>query len=113
MPMRGLVAEQVTAFRAEVPEAPVFLVGKSGGTGVIVKALEQLPENAVEAAVLLSPALSPGYDLAPAPAGRPARGGGVLVAAGRFRAGSGNEPLRHDRPGPIGECGACRFPRTG
>jgi pimeloyl-ACP methyl ester carboxylesterase len=58
------VAAEVEAFcRARMPEAPVFLVGKSGGTGVIVKALEQLPDNAVEAVVLLSPALSPRYDL--------------------------------------------------
>src|SRR5262249_29959015 len=43
-----------------------FVVGKSGGTGLIVMALEHLPENTVEAAVLLAPALSPVYDLAPA-----------------------------------------------
>ena len=57
-----MVAE-VEAFRNEKPAAPVFLVGKSGGTGVVVRALEGLPEDAVEAAVLLSSALSPGYDL--------------------------------------------------
>ena len=38
-------------------------MGKSGGTGLVVRALEGLPEDSVEAAVLLSPALSPGYDL--------------------------------------------------
>ena len=57
------VAAEVTAFRAESPGEPVFLVGKSGGTGVVVRALERLPEAAVEAAVLLAPAISPGYDL--------------------------------------------------
>jgi pimeloyl-ACP methyl ester carboxylesterase len=53
----------VIAFRAEAPTVPVFLVGKSGGTGLVVKALEHLPGDAVETAVLLSPALSPRYDL--------------------------------------------------
>src|SRR3954465_9761075 len=57
------VAVEVGAFRAEHPEAPVYLIGKSGGTGVVVQALEALPEEAVERAVLLAPALSPGYDL--------------------------------------------------
>ena len=38
-------------------------MGKSGGSGIVVRALEELPEGSVEAAVLLAPALSPGYDL--------------------------------------------------
>lgn len=57
------IAEAAAAFREAHPGNPVFLVGKSGGTGVVVKALELLPDDAVEAVVLLSPALSPGYDL--------------------------------------------------
>jgi len=57
------IAAEVVGFRARVPGAPVFLVGKSGGTGLVVKALEQLPQDAVEAVVLLSPAISPAYDL--------------------------------------------------
>jgi hypothetical protein len=60
------IADTILRFRAESPQAPAFLVGKSGGTGLVVKALEPLPENTVEAAVLLAPALSPTYDLAPA-----------------------------------------------
>src|SRR5262249_41202816 len=43
---------------------PVFLVAKSGGSGVVVKALELLDDGSVERVVLLAPALSPGYDLA-------------------------------------------------
>jgi pimeloyl-ACP methyl ester carboxylesterase len=54
---------RLNEFRAAKPGAPVFLVGKSGGTGLVARVLEDLPEGAVEAAVLLSPALSPGYDL--------------------------------------------------
>jgi pimeloyl-ACP methyl ester carboxylesterase len=57
------ITDSILRFHAESPSAAVFLVGKSGGTGLVVKALEQLPENVVEAAVLLSPALSPAYDL--------------------------------------------------
>jgi hypothetical protein len=57
------IIAEVASFRELRPDVPVFLVGKSGGTGVVVKALEGMPENSVEAAVLLSSALSPGYDL--------------------------------------------------
>ncbi|HEU5115477.1 MAG TPA: alpha/beta hydrolase, partial [Isosphaeraceae bacterium] len=57
------MAAEVRAFRERIPEAPVFLVGKSGGTGVVVRVLEQLPEESVETAVLLAPAISPDYDL--------------------------------------------------
>jgi len=57
------VAEEVRAFRDKAPDAPVYLVGKSGGTGVVVKALEHLPDDAVDGVVLISPALSPSYDL--------------------------------------------------
>jgi pimeloyl-ACP methyl ester carboxylesterase len=56
-------AAEVLGFRARNPGRPVFLVGKSGGSGVVAKALEALPEDAVEAVILLSPALSPRYDL--------------------------------------------------
>ncbi len=59
----ALLVEQVRAFRRERPGAPVFLVGKSGGTGLVVRALEGLEAGSVEAAVLLAPALAPGYDL--------------------------------------------------
>jgi len=57
------VVAAVEEFRRARPDAPVFLVGKSGGTGIIVRALEGLPEDAVEVAVLLASALSPRYDL--------------------------------------------------
>jgi pimeloyl-ACP methyl ester carboxylesterase len=60
------IAHAVIQFREQHPSAAIFLVGKSGGTGLVVMALEHLPQNAVEAAVLLAPALSPTYNLAPA-----------------------------------------------
>ena len=58
-----LLAERVRSFKTERPLDPIFLVAKSGGSGVIVKALELLDEQQVERAVLLAPALSPAYDL--------------------------------------------------
>ncbi|GIW85977.1 MAG: hypothetical protein KatS3mg108_0301 [Isosphaeraceae bacterium] len=42
---------------------PVFLVGKSGGCGVLIDALEQLPSDSVERAVFIAPAVSARYDL--------------------------------------------------
>ena len=56
--------------------------------------------DTVEAAVLLAPALSPGYDLHAGAGGGPPRDGRLLVAAGRLRPGPGDAGLRHDRPGP-------------
>lgn len=60
------VAERIRGYRAEHPGEPVFLVGKSGGAGVAAGALERLDAESVERAILLEPALSPRYDLAPA-----------------------------------------------
>jgi hypothetical protein len=62
----ALVAETITRYKTEWPESPVFLVAKSGGSGVVVKALELLDDSPVERVVLLAPALSPSYDLSPA-----------------------------------------------
>ncbi len=59
----ALLADEVRHFRASQPDDPVFLIAKSGGCGVVVKALEQIEEKSVERAILLAPALSPGYDL--------------------------------------------------
>jgi len=60
------LAERVLEHREARPEAPIFLVGKSGGAGVVARALERLPAPVVERAVMLAPALSPDYDLEPA-----------------------------------------------
>ncbi len=58
------VAAEILAWRERHPSVPVYLVGKSGGAWIMVGALERLPAGSVESAVLLAPALSPGYDLA-------------------------------------------------
>jgi hypothetical protein len=57
------IAEMVKSFKTIQPDEPVFLVAKSGGSGVVVKALELLDQDTVERVILLAPALSPKYDL--------------------------------------------------
>jgi hypothetical protein len=57
------IAEMVKDFKTLQSDEPVFLVAKSGGSGVVVKALELLDQDAVERVVLLAPALSSTYDL--------------------------------------------------
>ncbi len=59
----AFVAETVRSFKAAHPHEPVFLVAKSGGSGVVINALEALEPQTVERVVLLAPALSPQYDL--------------------------------------------------
>ena len=58
-----LIAETIRLQKASQSGCPVFVVAKSGGAGVAVKALELLDEEAVERVVLLAPAVSPTYDL--------------------------------------------------
>jgi Serine aminopeptidase, S33 len=61
--MAQSIAESIARFKNDRPAEPVFVVAKSGGSGVVVKALERLDEHAVERVILLAPAVSPGYDL--------------------------------------------------
>jgi pimeloyl-ACP methyl ester carboxylesterase len=60
-------AEELAAFikdyRARFPERPIYVIGKSGGTGLVLYALQTLPANTVERVILLSPAVSPTFDL--------------------------------------------------
>lgn len=57
------LAARIEAHRRDFPHTPVSLLGQSGGCWVIVRTLETLgPHRAVDRAVLLCPAISPGYD---------------------------------------------------
>src|SRR3954451_10170302 len=47
----ALLADAVRSFTAARPGDPVFMVAKSGGTGVVIKALELLGEGSVERAI--------------------------------------------------------------
>ncbi len=63
----GLIADHSRQF----PGIPIDLTAHSGGCGVAIWTLEQLPADvSVNTVVLLAPAVSPGYDLSKAPAPR-------------------------------------------
>lgn len=56
----------VQAARRESPEGRITLVGHSAGCGVILGMLKRMPEGQrVDTVILLAPAVSPEYDLAP------------------------------------------------
>lgn len=58
------LARMVETYVAAMPNRPVTLIGHSGGTAVVVWALEDLSEKCkVERAILMAPALAPDYDL--------------------------------------------------
>lgn len=58
------VAAELAAYRRDYPQAPIHLIGHSGGGGVAIMALEELPDDVqIDGAFLLAPALSPRYDL--------------------------------------------------
>ena len=57
------IVEEVLTWLSRHPSKPVYLVGKSGGTWIVVRALEGLPAGSVAGVVLLAPAISPRYDL--------------------------------------------------
>ncbi len=49
------------------PKGPIYLTSHSGGAGILVWAMESLPEDVmVDSVVLIAPALSPQYDLSAA-----------------------------------------------
>jgi len=61
------IAWRLVTYRHNFPGRPIWLVGQSGGGGVLVLALEELPKGfQVDGAVLLAPALSQEYNLGPA-----------------------------------------------
>jgi pimeloyl-ACP methyl ester carboxylesterase len=59
-----LISDKIVKQRTAVPTGKFYLLGHSGGAGLAVWALEDLPDNiTVDSVVLMSPALSPNYDL--------------------------------------------------
>jgi pimeloyl-ACP methyl ester carboxylesterase len=61
-----LLAEEVARQRSARPDLPVYLVGYSAGTHVVLEAARWLGPDSVERIVLLAPAVSADYDLCPA-----------------------------------------------
>jgi hypothetical protein len=58
------IADLITAHAVADPDSPIYLTAHSGGCGLAVWALEKLPSDVnVRTALLIAPALSPGYDL--------------------------------------------------
>jgi len=57
------LANEIRASLASQPNRPVYLIGHSAGCAVVVHAAELLPAQSVERIIMLSPALSPTYDL--------------------------------------------------
>lgn len=61
------LAERITQISRNEPSAQVIITAQSGGTGVLVWALERLPDDVrVRSALLVAPAISPCYDLSAA-----------------------------------------------
>jgi pimeloyl-ACP methyl ester carboxylesterase len=60
------LSHEVLAVKAHEPGRPVYLVGHSAGTFIVLEAARALPPATLERIILLSPAVSPGYDLGPA-----------------------------------------------
>lgn len=60
------LADRVRRIKEADPERPIYLIGHSGGTGLVLAAAERLPEGTIERIILLSAAVSPMYDLRPA-----------------------------------------------
>jgi len=57
------LAGELLRYKDEHPDSPVYLVGHSGGTGLLLATAARLPPDTLERIILLSPAVSPGYDL--------------------------------------------------
>ena len=61
------IADEIVAFQDQYPEAPVDLVGYSGGGALVLLVLESLPaERSVRKAVIVQAGVSPDYDLSEA-----------------------------------------------
>jgi hypothetical protein len=60
------LADLIRQRKESAPDQPIYLVAKSGGAGLALLAAEQLPPATLERIILLSPAVSPTYDLRPA-----------------------------------------------
>lgn len=63
----GRIAQKIVRYQRRYPGRPVFLIGHSGGGGMVLLTLEALPgDHQVTGAILLAPAVSPEFDLRPA-----------------------------------------------
>lgn len=57
------LTEQVQRYHSEHPDRPIYLIGRSTGAMIVLQVAEKLPAETLERIILLSPAVSPKYDL--------------------------------------------------
>lgn len=57
------IAGWVETLRKDCPKSPIFLVGHSSGTRVVLAASEMVPARSLERVILLAPSVSCNYDL--------------------------------------------------
>lgn len=60
------LARTIIRLRQDHPDTPIHLMGHSAGAMVVIAALESLPENTVDQAVLIASSVSSAYDIVPA-----------------------------------------------
>ena len=60
------LACQVANYRQTYPDRNVYLIGHSAGCAVVLAALDQLPPDSIDRAILLAPSVCVSYDLRPA-----------------------------------------------
>ena len=60
------LVDEICKIKMADPDRPVYLVGHSGGAGLVLATAEQLPTGTLERLILLSAAVAPSYDLRPA-----------------------------------------------
>lgn len=60
------LAKRILKYKKADPRQPIYLIGHSAGTGLVLFTAELLPKNTLERIILLSPAVSAKYDLRPA-----------------------------------------------
>lgn len=59
-----LLAQRIVDYQDQYPGRPVYLVGHSGGAGLILLTMATLPpDRKIDSAILLAPAVSPKFDL--------------------------------------------------
>jgi hypothetical protein len=57
------LADEVRELHEREPNRRIYLIGHSAGAAVVLHAAELLPPNSIDRIILLSPAVSPNYDL--------------------------------------------------
>lgn len=57
------LTQEILHYQVQFPDRPIYLIGKSTGCLIALMAAEKLPVASVEKIILLSPAVSPSYDL--------------------------------------------------